>query len=75
MVDVAEPTSQVIVEADGRRWHATEQAMVDDRRRDRTAAANGWLVLRVMWDDVVERPEAVAAEIEAAVARRSRSAA
>jgi len=75
IVDLAEPTSRVIVEADGRRWHATEQAMAQDRRRDRQAAANGWLVLRVMWEDIVDRPEETSSEIAATVARRSRPSA
>ena len=75
VVDFAEPASRTIVEADGRRWHASEQAMVEDRRRDRLAATNGWLVLRVTWSDVVDRPEATVAEIEAVVARRTRRAA
>ncbi len=75
VVDLAEPTSRVIVEADGRRWHAIEQAMADDRRRDRQAAANGWLVLRVMWDDVVRHPATTAAQIAAVVAQRSRPSA
>ena len=72
VVDFAEPVSRTIVEADGRRWHAIEQAMVEDRRRDRRAACRGWVVLRVTWADVVDRPEATAAEIAAVVARRSR---
>lgn len=75
VVDVAEPISRVIVEGDGRRWHATEQAMVEDRRRDRLASLHGWLVLRVTWSDIVVRPETTTAEIDAIVARRTRTAA
>lgn len=75
VVDMADPISQVIVEGDGRRWHATEQAMVEDRRRDRLASVHGWLVLRVTWSDIVDRPETTTAEIEAVVARRTRTAA
>ena len=75
VVDVAEPVSRVIVEADGRRWHATEQAMTEDRRRDRQAATIGWLVLRVMWEDLVRRPQETAAEINTVVTRRSQCAA
>jgi very-short-patch-repair endonuclease len=75
VVDFAQPASWVIVEADGRRWHAVGQSMVDDRRRDRLAATNGWLVLRVTWDDVVERPSTTAAEVAAVVTARASSAA
>lgn len=70
VVDLADPASRVVVEADGRRWHTTAQAMADDRRRDRTAAVNGWVVIRVTWGDVVDRPDAIAAEIEATVVGR-----
>lgn len=71
LVDFADPASRTIVEADGRRWHATEQAMQEDRRRDRVAAANGWIVLRVTWCDVVHRPSATAAEVATVMARRT----
>jgi very-short-patch-repair endonuclease len=40
------------------------------RRRDRALAAAGFLVLRYMWADVVNRPREVAREIRAALARR-----
>jgi very-short-patch-repair endonuclease len=67
VVDLADPASRVVVEADGRRWHTTAQAMADDRRRDRVAAVNGWVVIRVTWGDVVDRPEEIEAEIAATV--------
>ena len=40
-VDFADPAARVILEVDGRSWHATSQAMADDRRRDRVAAGHG----------------------------------
>ena len=55
VVDFAHPGAAVIVEADGRRWHARRAAMQEDRRRDRIAVANGWVVIRLMWEDVVVR--------------------
>jgi very-short-patch-repair endonuclease len=55
VVDFAHPKAAVIVEADGRRWHARHEAMAEDRRRDRRAAVNGWVVVRVMWEDVVHK--------------------
>ena len=75
IVDLADPGSRTIVEADGRRWHTSSQAMDDDRRRDRVAAANGWAVLRVTWDDVTRRPAATAAEVNEVIGRRSEQAA
>ena len=70
VVDFADRSIGLIVEVDGRRWHATSQAMADDRRRDRLAAANGWLVVRVTWADVVDRPGATVEEIAGAIEAR-----
>lgn len=75
VVDFADPTARVIIEADGRRWHTTGEAMIEDRRRDRTAAANGWLVLRVAWHEVTTGPAALAAELATTVADRRRAVA
>ncbi len=70
IVDFAHPGAAVIVEVDGRRWHAGRQAMTDDRRRDREAAAWGWLVLRVTANDLNESPTATAAQVAEVVATR-----
>lgn len=75
VVDFADPASRVVVEADGRKWHSSAQAMAEDRRRDRLAATNGWLVVRVTWSDVVERPGRTAGEVAAIVAGRADRAA
>ncbi len=69
-VDFADPVARVVLEADGRRWHAAEQAMSEDRRRDRRAVSRGWVVLRVSWNEVKHRPAATFAEIGAVVAAR-----
>ncbi len=70
VVDFAHRRARVIIEADGRRWHARHQAMVDDRQRDRTAAANGWVVIRVMWEDIAAEAGSVFDEIAAVVEAR-----
>ncbi|MEZ5342357.1 MAG: DUF559 domain-containing protein [Acidimicrobiales bacterium] len=64
------PDAKLIIEADGRTWHATEQAMRTDRARDRRAIKEGWATLRFMWADVTERPLDVIDEIRAVLARR-----
>jgi very-short-patch-repair endonuclease len=56
-VDFAHVGAAVILEADGRRWHARRAAMAEDRRRDRQAVANGWIVVRLMWEDVVHEAQ------------------
>jgi hypothetical protein len=45
-VDLALPDHRIILEADGRRWHARERDFDRDRARDNEATANGWRVLR-----------------------------
>lgn len=72
VVDLVNHAAALIVEVDGRRWHATSQAMVDDRRRDRRAVANGWQVVRLTWSDLVDRPTDTAAELAGIVASRTR---
>ncbi len=72
VVDFANVERQLILEADGRRWHQRDQEMTDDRRRDRLSAAHGWLTIRVTWTEVVERPAATAIEISEIVATRAK---
>ncbi len=70
IVDFAWEHERVIVELDGRRWHATSKAMQSDRRRDRQAASHHWLVLRFGWQEVTERPTQVAQEVRWMLQRR-----
>lgn len=72
VVDFAHPTVKLIVEVDGRRWHATSQAMTEDRRRDRVAATHGWQVLRFTWSDVVDTPTRTAHQVSKIVDARRR---
>jgi very-short-patch-repair endonuclease len=70
IVDFAHEEAKVIIEADGRRWHAAEKAMAVDRQRDRVAVEHGWVVVRVMWHEIVHRPELVFGELQRIVNRR-----
>ena len=70
IVDFAHPEMKIVLEADGRQWHRREEAMTEDRRRDRAAVAHGWVPVRVTWHEVMERPAAIAAELEAMVTGR-----
>ncbi len=72
VVDFAHPEFKIVLEADGRRWHSREQAMAEDRRRDRQAVKHGWVTVRVTWSEVTGRAAATAAEIVSIVARRDR---
>jgi very-short-patch-repair endonuclease len=70
IVDFADPIGCTILEADGRRWHTVDQDRRRDAERDRLAARNGWLVLRVGWHEVVHRTDSVLEEIAHIVAVR-----
>jgi very-short-patch-repair endonuclease len=52
VVDLAIEASKLILEADGRSWHARYQAMAKDRHRDREAARLGWQTLRFVHHDL-----------------------
>lgn len=58
-VDRAWPEARLILEIDGRPWHARERDMAKDRARDRAAARLGWLTLRVLDEEVRHLPELV----------------
>ena len=70
LVDRAWPEAKLILEVDGRVWHARERAMAQDRRRDRIAAAQGWLTLRVLDEEVSDLPETVVDDVVAAYEAR-----
>lgn len=53
----------VILELDSREWHAQPTDVAHDARRDRRCAAAGYLVLRLRWSDLTQRPEAVVAHL------------
>ncbi|MDH3293097.1 MAG: type IV toxin-antitoxin system AbiEi family antitoxin domain-containing protein [Acidimicrobiia bacterium] len=75
IVDFAHPQLRLVLEADGRRWHSTDQAIEDDHRRDRLAASHGWVTIRVGWSEIVNRPAATMAEIAAVIDQRRLAAA
>ncbi len=75
IVDFAIPGLKIIIEVDGRRWHALTQDMTADRRRDRSAAAEGWIVVRLTWDELIERPDELATDLLAIITDRQHSAA
>jgi len=49
----------VILEADGRRWHARVQDFERDRWRDNQATAMGYRVLRMTWSQLLHRLDEV----------------
>ena len=71
-VDRAWPSVKLILEIDGRSWHARERDMAHDRRRDRQAAAAGWQTLRVLDEEVRDIADEVLADVTAAFVERAR---
>lgn len=67
-VDFAFLDHKLIVEVDGRRWHAKNEAFETDRLRDNAALAAGWRVLRFTWREVIDRPARVAATVRRTLA-------
>lgn len=70
--DLAWPDARIAIEWDSRRWHGALEQMTFDRRRDREAIQNGWVVLRFTWDDVTVRPHEIARELRSVLQSRSR---
>jgi very-short-patch-repair endonuclease len=65
----------LVVEGDGFEFHSTRAHYREDRRRGNALVALGYVVLRFSYEDVVHRPNDVAATIAAVLARRSTPAA
>lgn len=70
-VDIAFPGVKVSVEADGREYHSDGPAFENDRVRWNLLSADGWIVLRITWDMVKNRPDLVVHQVRAALASRS----
>jgi uncharacterized protein DUF559 len=67
--DFAWPDRRTVVEADGRRWHATSAEFERDLARHNDITTAGWRLFRYGWADVHQRPDATRAAIAAAVRR------
>ena len=69
-VDFYFPDERVVVETDGRRFHASAAKRRRDARKDRDIEARGDLVLRLVWADVVDCAPKAAASIAATLHTR-----
>jgi very-short-patch-repair endonuclease len=65
-VDFAYPELRLAIEVDGWSIHGTPRAMGKDFIRQNGLVPYGWHVLRFTWDQVVRKPDYVAATIAAA---------
>ena len=66
-LDFLYPHHDLIVEVDGRRWHASKQRFQGDRRRDNEALLKGCRVLRLTWEDVAHDEAYVRATLASAL--------
>ena len=66
-VDFAYAHLRLAIEVDGYENHGTRRGRQSDYDRDSDLLALGWRVIRFTWEDVVLRPEKVAARLRAVV--------
>lgn len=69
-VDFLWRKQRLVVEVDGFAFHSSRAAFERDRARDAELAAAGYVVVRITWRRLVDRPEAVVARIAGALATR-----
>jgi very-short-patch-repair endonuclease len=67
-VDFRVRGTRVLIEADGRRYHSSLLDAEADRRRDEALRAAGWIVVRVTWDELTNRPADAVRRVVAALA-------
>lgn len=70
-VDVLWREHRLVAEVDGYAFHHTREAFERDRRRDTALHLAGYAVLRITWDRLTREPEAVVADLAAALATRT----
>jgi very-short-patch-repair endonuclease len=67
-VDCHWPGTGQIVELDGWSGHGTRSAFREDRARDRALRVAGYSVTRIVWAQLEDEPEAIAADLRALLA-------
>lgn len=60
---------RLILEADSRRFHDTDVAFVDDRRRGLMLQVAGWRVSHFAWEQVESEPETLAESVRSLLAQ------
>jgi len=67
-VDLADERLRIVVECDSFTWHGSRSALASDARRYNAMVADGWLVVRLCYEDVMGQPAAVRDLLARAVA-------
>jgi len=69
-VDFVWREQRVIVETDGHQTHSTPRAFEEDRLRDQRLAVAGWVVIRITWRQLTQRPSEVTDRIAQLLSRQ-----
>ncbi|NMO89017.1 type IV toxin-antitoxin system AbiEi family antitoxin domain-containing protein [Actinomycetospora sp. TBRC 11914] len=69
LLDIAFPDVRFAIEVDGWAFHVDPERFVGDRVRKRTLVADGWTVVEVTWDDLLNRPDEVIDQVRRVLAR------
>jgi very-short-patch-repair endonuclease len=64
--------ARLVVEVDGLAYHSSGSAIRNDRNKEAVLARHGFEVIRVIWSQIVDEPEATIARIAARQALRTR---
>lgn len=72
--DLVDRRLRLVLEADSFEWHGDRAALRRDARRYDLLLADGWVVLRFAWEDVMHDHAWVRSVLEATVARTERIA-
>ena len=65
--DLADVRLRVVVECDSWKHHAAADVFRRDVRRYTAMTLAGWIVVRLVWEDVMKRPEKVRYQLAEAV--------
>jgi very-short-patch-repair endonuclease len=71
VVDFCHVDARVVIELDGFAFHGDEVAFQRDRQRDAALIADGWIVLRFTWRDIVDQPHVVLDQIRRTLQHRA----
>lgn len=74
-LDVAWLSRKVCLEIDGFEYHGTRASFESDRLRDQRLVAEGWVVIRVTWQQLIDEPSSLLTRLRRVLRRRSSAAA
>lgn len=66
--DLVDHRLGIVIECESWLWHGNEDAWRKDVLRFTRLALEGWIIVRLLWHDVMQRPDLVRERLEAAVA-------